>query len=93
MAIFCSLLRSHQILVGKKERTGHNFVQNTLRLYKLHPNKNKQAEGGKSAVEEIGRHEQLEGDLRRNLELGYLGGGVGVLRLVLEVHADLLQNM
>ena len=41
------------------------------------------------AVEEVGRHEELEGDLRGDWELGNLSGAVGEPRLVGEVHTDL----
>ena len=30
------------------------------------------------AVEEVGSHEKLKGNFRRNWELGDLGGGIGV---------------
>ena len=45
------------------------------------------------AVEEVGGHEELEGDLWGNGELGDLGGAVGEADLVGEVHAHLLQDV
>ncbi len=53
----------------------------------------KKKTAGRSAVEEVGGHEKLEGDLGSDGELGYLRGAVGVLDLVGEVDADLLQNV
>lgn len=41
------------------------------------------------AVEEVRGHEQLEGDLRLDGELGDLRARVGVAHLVREVHAHL----
>lgn len=46
-----------------------------------------------SAVEKIGRHEQLQRHVRRDVELGDLGGRVGVAHLVNEVLAHLLQHV
>ena len=46
-----------------------------------------------STVEEVGRHEELQGDFRWDGELRDLGGAVGVLDLVGEVHADLLEDV
>ena len=45
------------------------------------------------AVEEVGGHEELEGDLWRDRELGDLGGAVGETDLVGEVHAHLLKDV
>ena len=44
-------------------------------------------------VQEVCSHEQLQGDLWGNGELGDLGGAVGEPHFVGEVHANLLQHM
>ena len=40
-------------------------------------------------VEEVGRHQELQGDLRLYWKLGYFCGAVGVAHLVREVHTNL----
>lgn len=44
-------------------------------------------------VQEVGGHEELQGDLRSNGELGDLCGAVGVAHFVGEVHAHLLKHV
>jgi len=46
-----------------------------------------------STVKEVCRHEELEGDFRWDGELRDLCGAVGVLDLVGEVHANLLEHV
>ena len=46
-----------------------------------------------SRVEEVGRHEQLERELRRDLELGQRALVVGVLELVIKVPHDSLEDL
>ena len=40
-------------------------------------------------VEEVGRHQELQGDLRLYWKLWYLCGAVGVAHLVREIHTNL----
>ena len=47
----------------------------------------------RSAVEEVGGHEELERDLGSDRELWDLGRAVRVANFVGEVHADLLQHV
>jgi len=46
-----------------------------------------------STVEEVGSHQEFQSDLGRNGKLRDLGRAVGVLDLVGEVHADLLEDV
>jgi len=46
-----------------------------------------------STVEEVGSHQEFEGDLGWNGKLRNLSGAVGVLDFVGEVHADLLEDV
>jgi len=47
----------------------------------------------RSTVKEIGRHEEFQGNFGWDGKFRNLGGAVGVLDFVGEVHADLLQDV